>query len=111
MSVNKDEETELFNIEFGKKLRKERKYREISQEKIAELAHVSKNTISMVEKGELRCTVPVLLAYCKAMNMAPNNLLDYPSFGPNLKLTSFILTMSPEEQLQLLEIAKIIHKS
>lgn len=64
-----------FSKRFAKKLRDERLKNNLSQEKLAFKAGVTRNYISMIERGERTPTVTKLYDIAKAMNTEPWELL------------------------------------
>lgn len=64
-------------MNFGKNLRKLRKLKRVSQQKIAEIIGVSQRTISHYEKGE---SEPSLLCLCKiaeCLKVSTDELLGF----------------------------------
>lgn len=64
-------------LELGNKIRLERMKREISQEKLAELANVSIRTISDIERGLTDIRYTNLLQIAKAFKITLSQLLDF----------------------------------
>lgn len=62
---------------FAVKLKQERLKRGISQEKLALKAGVSRNFISMIERGERTVTVTKLFDIAKAMDMEAWQLIKF----------------------------------
>ena len=60
---------------FGIILQKERKKNGLSQEKLAELAHLHRTYISDIERGIRNPTITTIFALCKAFNTTPAELL------------------------------------
>lgn len=63
-------------IKFGKKIREERLKRDISQEKLAEMAGVHRTYIGMIERGEKNITLINIEKIAKALGIKINNLFD-----------------------------------
>jgi transcriptional regulator with XRE-family HTH domain len=59
---------------FGKRLRKLRKEKDISQEKLGELAGLHRTYIGAIERGEESVSVDNKIA--KALKVKPSKLLD-----------------------------------
>lgn len=64
-------------LELGNKIRLERMKRDISQEKLAELANVSIRTISDIERGLTDIRYTNLLQIAKAFQLTTSRLLDF----------------------------------
>lgn len=61
---------------FGRHLRKLRLDRGLSQEKLAELAHVHRNCVGGVERGERNIALLNIVALARALRIKPAKLLD-----------------------------------
>jgi len=59
---------------IGKRIAKERLNQEISQEKLAELADLSKNLIGMIERGETSVSVENTYKIALALNLTLETL-------------------------------------
>ena len=75
-------EKELLDI-FGKNIKTRRKDTKWSQEYLAEKAHVSKNTISDIEKGEKFVHAKTLVNLAKALETEPYELLKPDNVVPD----------------------------
>ena len=64
-------------LELGNKIRLERMKRDISQEKLAEMANVSIRTISDIERGITDIRYTNLLQISEALNMTLSELLNF----------------------------------
>ena len=62
---------------LGQKIRIERMKRNMSQEKLSELAELNRNFIGMVERGESNITVKNLENISKAFNMEIKELFNF----------------------------------
>lgn len=62
---------------IGNKIRLERLKKRISQEKFAELADLSKNSIGAIERGEASPTIETLAKIAKALDMTISELTDF----------------------------------
>ena len=62
---------------LGQKIRIERMKRKMSQEKLAELAHLNRNFIGMVERGESNITVKNLESISKAFGIDIKDLFNF----------------------------------
>lgn len=63
---------------LGMRLQSLRISKGVTQLQLSELAGCTKNYISAVERGVNKLTVPVLLEYCNALGMTPDEVLGYP---------------------------------
>lgn len=61
---------------FGQKLKMERTKRKLSQEKLAELADLNKNSIGSIERGESSPTLETLEKLAHALDMPVIELID-----------------------------------
>jgi transcriptional regulator with XRE-family HTH domain len=64
-------------IRFGKKIRHERDRREISQEKLAQMAHVHRTYIGMIERGEKNITLLNIEKLAVAFDLNLKQLMDF----------------------------------
>lgn len=64
------------NEKIGIKTRVLRMRMKISQEKLAELADLNKNTIGMLERGEISPSIETLDKIAKALNIELKELVD-----------------------------------
>lgn len=91
---------------FGNKLKSLRKYKHITQEKLAEIADMDIRQIARLEAGESLPSVTTLLKLCSAFNVTPNDLLCHEENVCNNKIKSDIydiLTLAKPEQLELIK--------
>ncbi len=98
-----------FLKKFGKKVRGYRELKQLSQEKLAELANVSTNTISVIELGKTFITYNNLQAICKALEINEVDLFDFKMNNNQQASTVDLIysaakLRSPIQQLQILEI-------
>jgi transcriptional regulator with XRE-family HTH domain len=64
---------------LGAAVRQARERRGISQERCGELAHLHRNEIGAIERGEKNVSFTNLLRVCAALGIAPSDLLK--NFG------------------------------
>lgn len=67
---------DLILLKFGKRLRKEREKRGLSQEKLSELAGLNRNSIGNIERAEKNVTLKSLHAIAKALKMKLSKLIE-----------------------------------
>ncbi len=70
---NKEEEKLLINISTN--LRNTRNATKMSQEELAELADISVDTISNIERRKFLPSLLTLVKLCNALNVTPNDIL------------------------------------
>jgi transcriptional regulator with XRE-family HTH domain len=61
---------------FGANLRRIRRAKDITQERLAEESGVSLNSINIIEKGSLNTSVATLMALADALEISPKDLFD-----------------------------------
>ncbi len=91
---------------FAEKLKSLRKYKRITQEKLAEMVDLDVRHIARLEAGEGLPTVTTLLKFCVAFEVTPNDLLSYDKNVCTDSLKSDIndmLTLAKPEQLELIK--------
>ena len=63
-------------VKFGKRIKKLRNARSISQEKLAELASVHRTYIGMIERGEKNITMLSMLKLANALEITLSDLFE-----------------------------------
>lgn len=63
-------------VRFGKRVRAERIKRNISQERLGELARVHRTYIGMIERAEKNLTLTNIEKIAKALGVQPGQLMD-----------------------------------
>ncbi len=61
---------------FGARLRQLRLKRNLSQERLAELADLHRNYVGMLERGECNISLLSILALARALNVKPAKLIE-----------------------------------
>lgn len=69
--------SKIHSKKLGKNIRKIRKQRELSQEKLAELMGKSRNYIGMVERAELNIPVSVIFDFAKFLNVKAKDFFEF----------------------------------
>lgn len=64
-------------IQFGKKVREERLKKDISQERLGELAKVHRTYIGMIERAEKNITLTNMEKIAKALGKKVNELINF----------------------------------
>jgi transcriptional regulator with XRE-family HTH domain len=63
-------------LEFGQRLRRLRRKKGFSQEKLAEIASLHRNYIGMIERGERNVTLLKIKKIARALNIEIKDLFD-----------------------------------
>lgn len=61
---------------FGKRLKRLRRERDLTQLELAEILDMSPNFIGMIERGERNTTVENVFKIARALNVKPSNLFE-----------------------------------
>lgn len=102
----------ISNEELGKKLKTARQKKNVTQDEMAKFCGVSKNHISVIERGLSTCSSHMLLCYAEHLHISLDALIglehteETSNILPELKNT--IEELSPEQQQKVLDIIKII---
>ena len=75
--------TDNINIKIGIKIRLLRTKLRYSQEKLAELSELNKNSIGAIERGESKPTIDTLERIAKALNIELKELVDVSNIDLN----------------------------
>ncbi len=75
--------TDNINIKIGIKIRLLRTKLRYSQEKLAELSELNKNSIGAIERGESKPTIDTLERIAKALNIELKELVDVSKIDLN----------------------------
>lgn len=67
---------EINYIDIGRRIRRERKRQNLSQQSLAELANLSPTNISHIERGATKLSLPTLVSISNALAVTPNDLLS-----------------------------------
>jgi transcriptional regulator with XRE-family HTH domain len=89
---------------FGKRLKKFRKFKNITQEKLAEMIDIDIRQVVRLEAGESLPSIPTLLKLCKTFEITPNEFLLSNEKEEPLKSDIYdILQLAKPEQLELIK--------
>ena len=66
----------LTRVQIGKKLADIRKKRSLSQEELANFAHVERSHMGKIERGEHLPNLVLILRLAKALSIEPGSLVD-----------------------------------
>lgn len=58
-----------------------RKYRGLSQSKLAEKIDISRTHMSRIETAQCEVSIHVLLDICEVLNISPKDLFEFKSMG------------------------------
>ena len=83
---------------LGKNIKKYRKLRSLTQEKMTELVGIEVRTLSLIETGNNFVTSKTLEKLAKTLQVSPASLLEDPSYGDTEQLYS--------DSLKALELIK-----
>lgn len=64
---------------FGVHLRRLREARNLSQQKLADIADVAKRTIQRIENGQSCATNDLMISIARAMSVEPLELMSFPT--------------------------------
>ena len=109
--ANKDKK---FNI--GESIARFRVLRGVSQEKMAELIHVSRNTVVRMENGEHMPRADKVVEICSALSISLGDLYGIPSIHDpianqkSVELIHSVEMLPKEEQEQFFQMTKIFLK-
>ena len=96
------------NNKIGRMLQASRESGRITQQEMADAVGLSKNHISKVERGESKASIPLLLGYCRKLNLTPNEILEFYDGEMLPELKKAISSLNEKDQKKLSDIAHII---
>ena len=106
------------HAQVGKRIQRIRKAQKISQERLAELADVSMNYVSRIERGTENPSLDILIRVGRALDMVPYQLLqiDHETERPRQlrkKLERLITKVKDEDLIRTVRIleALVIRRS
>jgi len=91
---------------FAKKLKNLRKFKKLTQEKLAEMVDMDIRQIARLEAGESLPSITTVLKFCDVFEVTPNDLLWYDKQIKDNALKSDIhdiLALAKPEQLELIK--------
>lgn len=111
----------ISNEELGKRLKKFRKAKKITQKDMAEFCHITKNHISRMERGIQTCgsSISTLLGYAEKLDISLDELVgrkEWMEYSPTEsspyekkqailpELEAILSEMTPEQQQHVLNI-------
>ncbi len=96
------------NIRIGRMLQSARESRKVSQIEMAKEVGLTNNHISVLESGQSKASVELLLGYCKKLDMTPNELLEYCDKEMLPELKDAILHLGTDNQRKILNVIKAL---
>ena len=69
--------SKAYQKKLGKNIQNIRKYKGLSQEKLAELINKTRNYVGMVERAEINVPVLVIFDIAKALNVHPKEFFEF----------------------------------
>lgn len=94
---------------IGQRIRKVRKARNLSQEKIAEAANISITHLSHIENGNTKLSLPVLVAIADALDVRVDSLLyDEPRGGVSIAVDEIAAILDACDAKQAAFIADLV---
>ncbi len=103
---NKSNEEE--NKKIGCMLKAARESFKLSQTALAESVGMTRNQISLVETGQSKATVSLLLGYCNTLHMSPNELLNFSDGEIITDLKTSLIRMNEKEQRKVLRLIQAL---
>lgn len=76
---------------FGQEMRKQRKAKNISLEKLSELTGISKRHIINIEKGDANASLELVVIIMKQLDISLDNIVFSPKLDENQKLCRKII--------------------
>ena len=79
--------------EIGQRIRKYRKAKKLTQEKLAELADISVTHMSHIESGNTKLSLPVLVSLSEILDVQTDDLLRDQAVGRNVAMDELSETL------------------
>ena len=101
--------------EFGENVRRMRKLREMTGEKMAEKCNITPTFLRQIESGAKRVSVDNLVNICNVLNVSPAYLLSgdlntmEDTVHTKADLIKFIDELSEEDFKSFLRVVKMLH--
>jgi transcriptional regulator with XRE-family HTH domain len=97
---------------LGKRIRAERQYQSLSQEKLAELVNCSPTHISHVENASTKLSLEMFVAIANALQVSPDKLLADNAYQSKNVLTDEIAAVfadsTPDQMYVMLQAASAV---
>lgn len=100
----------MTNQELGKRLKAARQEKNVTQEEMAKACGVSKNYLSVIERGLNTCSSHMLITYAETLHISLDALtgIDENTKGILPELGNALRQLSPQDQKKVLDVIKII---
>lgn len=100
----------MTNQELGKRLKTARQEKNVTQEEMAKACGVSKNHLSVIERGLNTCSSHMLITYAETLHISLDTLtgIDENTKGILPELSNALQQLSPQDQKKVLDVLKII---
>ena len=82
-----------------------------SQEKLAEMADISVQFLSEIERGKKNMTVTTLRKMCSALSVTADYIINGESYESEDELIELCKTLSPEKRVYALKILKLFFEA
>jgi len=110
MMAKKEDRSRLLKF-LARTIRAERRKNEFSMEQLAELSHVSLQTIKDIEYGKRACQIDTLVSIASALDLSTDNILgifDITIENDTLEFEIVYHSLGEKEKYHLYEIAKML---
>lgn len=100
----------MTNQELGKRLKAARQEKNVTQEEMAKACGVSKNHLSVIERGLNTCSSHMLITYAETLHISLDTLtgIDENTKGILPELGNALQQLSTQDQKKVLDVIKII---
>ena len=100
----------MTNQELGARLKAARQEKNVTQEEMAKACGVSKNHLSVIERGLNPCSTHMLITYAETLHISLDTLtgIDENTKGILPELGNALQQLSPQDQKKVLDVIKII---
>ena len=100
----------MTNQELGKRLKAARQEKNVTQEEMAKACGVSKNHLSVIERGLNTCSSHMLITDAETLHISLDTLtgIDENTKGILPELGNALQQLSPQDQKKVLDVIKII---
>jgi len=94
---------------IGQQIRKERKKRKLSQERLAELCNLSADYIGKIERGKQLPTLKTMYRIAKMLNTSLSYILDFDTkTSPLIEIQQLLKKQQPKTIYKVLQIIKVL---
>ncbi len=100
--------SEVLSMNVGKRIKELREKRNITVNRLANLAGISQSYLRDVELGNKNPTVETLSYFCDALDISLKDFFDENNSKINVFLISAISNLSDEQQMKLAEFIQTL---